>query len=56
MTDEPREETQPEDEVEAHSPPTPLPPLEADRNDEGEDVEAHSPPTPLPSIQEPPLL
>jgi len=48
MTDEPREETQPEDEVEAHSPPTPLPPLEADRNDEGEDVEAHSPPTPLP--------
>jgi hypothetical protein len=46
MTDEPREETQPEDEVEAHSPPTPLP--EAHRNDEGEDVEAHSPPTPLP--------
>ena len=55
MTDERREENQPEPEdVEAHSPPTPLP--EAHRNDEGEDVEAHSPPTPLPPLQEPPVI
>jgi hypothetical protein len=45
MTDEPREENQPEEEVEAHSPPVGLPPLNdppLNRNDEDDDVEAHS--------------
>ena len=53
MTDERREENQPEPEdVEAHSPPTPLP--EAHRNDE-EDVEAHGPIGPAPT-GEPPVI
>ena len=56
MTDEPREENQPEEEVEAHSPPVGLPPIgEAHRSDDGEDVEAHSPPIGLPPIGEPPI-
>jgi hypothetical protein len=56
MTDEPREENQPEEEVEAHSPPIGLPPIgEAHRSDDGEDVEAHSPPIGLPPIGEPPI-
>ena len=43
MTDEPREENQPEnEEVEAHLPPTA--PIEPNRSDEDEDVEAHSVP------------
>jgi hypothetical protein len=57
MTDERREENQPEPEdVQAHSPPIGLPPLnEKHRSDEGEDVEAHSPPIGLPPIGEPPI-
>jgi hypothetical protein len=52
MTDEPREKHQPEDEVEAHSPPVGLPPIgEAHRSD-GDDVEAHSPPVGLPPVGE----
>jgi hypothetical protein len=53
MTDEPREETQPEDEVEAHSPPVGLPPV-GDKHLLGdpEDVEAHSPPVGLPPVGE----
>jgi hypothetical protein len=56
MTDEPREETQPEEEdVEAHSPPLTQPPLTELNRDDDEDVEAHSPPVGLPPIGEPPL-
>ena len=46
MTDEPREENQPEEEeVEAHLPPTGLPPTSEKHRGEDEDVEAHLPPT-----------
>jgi hypothetical protein len=59
MTDEPREEIQPEDEdVEAHSPPVGLPPvgdLNHGRSDDDDDVEAHSPPIGQPPIGEPPI-
>lgn len=56
MTDEPREENRPdEEEVEAHAPPLPEPPLEKHRGDEDDDVEAHSPPIPAPPLQAPPL-
>jgi hypothetical protein len=51
MTDEPREENQPEPEdVEAHSPPVGLPPIGDKHRGEDEDVEAHSPPICLPPI------
>jgi hypothetical protein len=53
MTDEPREETRPdEEEVEAHAPPTPN--AEKYARDEDDDVEAHSPPTPRPPSPAPP--
>ena len=57
MTDERREENQPEPEdVEAHLPPTGLPPTgEAHRSDD-EDVEAHLPPTGRPPTGEPPVI
>src|SRR6266542_781675 len=53
MTDEPREESRPEEEeVEAHLPPTGRPPTgEAHRSDD-EDVEAHLPPTGRPPTAE----
>ena len=56
MTDEPREENRPEEEeVEAHLPPTGLPPTgEAHRSDD-EDVEAHGP-IGLPPTGEPPVI
>jgi hypothetical protein len=54
MTDEPREETRPEDEeVEGHGG---VPNLDSDKHglDEDDDVEAHSPPTPRPPTPIPP--
>lgn len=56
MSDEPREDLQPEEEdVEGHAPPQPAPPTgEKFGRDEDDDVEAHSPPTPAPPLQAPP--
>ena len=54
MTDEPREENQPEPEdVEAHG-PIGLPPTSDKNRGEDEDVEAHGP-IGLPAIGEPPV-
>jgi hypothetical protein len=52
MTDEPREDLQPEEEdVEGHAPPL-APPLEKFAQDEDDDVEAHAPPL-APPLQPP---
>jgi hypothetical protein len=50
MTDEPREDLQPEEEdVEGHTAPlAPLEPGEKLANDEDDDVEGHAPPPPAP--------
>jgi hypothetical protein len=54
MTDEPREETQDEEQdVESHGPIGEK--REKHERDEGDDVEAHSPPIGLPPIGEPPI-
>ena len=51
MTDEPREENQPEEEVEAHSPPIGLPPIGEPPigHTDDDDVEAHG------AIGQPPI-
>jgi hypothetical protein len=55
MTDEPREETQDEEQdVEGHG-AIPGPIGEKFGLDEDEDVEAHSPPIPAPPLNQPPL-
>jgi hypothetical protein len=55
MTDEPREDLQPEEEdVEGHAPPVPGPIGEKHSRDDDDDVEAHAPPTPAPPLQAPP--
>jgi hypothetical protein len=57
MTDEPREDLQPEEEdVEGHAPPLNAPPLtEKFGQDEDDDVEAHSPPLNAPPLNAPPI-
>src|SRR3954467_15797301 len=59
MTDEPREEIQPEGEdVEAPAPPIGQPPIGEPgigRSDDDDDVEAHSPPIGQPPIGQPPI-
>jgi hypothetical protein len=57
MTDEPREDLQPEEEdVEGHAPPLNAPPTgEKFASDEDDDVEAHAPPIGAPPLNEPPL-
>ena len=52
MTDEPREDLQPEkdEDVEGHAPPVPGPVGEKLANDDDDDVEAHAPPTPAPPV------
>lgn len=57
MSDEPREDLQPEEEdVEGHAPPVGAPPTgEKFGRDEDDDVEAHAPPIGAPPIGEPPV-